>query len=493
MGSFSPFIDKRSTSSVVKRGLRFSVIITVMAILAFSLGITARLNMPKSQGSLRDLDRITSLGELSAYHATGNMVDVSGRSDEDVRPLQTMLDALQQVRRYYVEPIEDPQEKDLTYGVLSKMLESLGDPQSRFLVPAQRELADDALKGKFHGIGAVLNVKKEKTSNGMESRLIVVAPLPGSPAAKAGLLPGDSIREKDGKWIISYDPISAAMGMATSVRNGQIAPSVWQKALESAKKKLDNGATIQKAADELTKVDTGQFKLTIVRAGVSKHIQVTITPGVTEVTAVEHRILDSSTGYIHINYFGRQTADMFASALAEMQKSKATKLILDLRNTPGGSVDSALRVAGWMTPGKTFAQLAKSQSARSTVYAPVPGKDSQEKSRNLADAEAIRKPIMILVNKGTSSAAEILAAELRDNGVAVLIGSNTYGEFLQHTMLTLGDGSAVTFTTGKYLTPKGLDLEQKGIRVDIAIAASSGSEDEQLKKAISVLKAKTGS
>ena len=485
MGSFTRYTDRRKSSRDSWRWSLVVAVICVMAAASFGLGLAAHMRVSQTSHIFE------TSANLSAYHADGAMVDVGSRSDEDIRPLQTMIEALRQVRRFYVEPIEDSQETDLTYSSIGKMVESLGDPYSRFLLPEQRKLSEDALAGKFHGIGAVLGIRKEKTVNGMEGRLVVVAALPGSPAAQAGLLPGDSIREKDGKWIISYNPIDTAMEMLKGVRNGQINPSDLQKAFQSAKKKLEDGITIQKAADELTKADKGKFTLVVVRKSAPKGIKVDLIPKVTEVTPVEHRLLDESTGYIKVNYFGQATPQAFAEALGDLQTNKATRLILDLRNSPGGSSDAALKVAGWLEPKKPFALLAKAHNVRAPITTPESKRTAGEESKAPVETDILRKPIVALVNGGTSSAAETLAASLHDNGLAVLVGSPTYGDFLQHTMFVLRDGSAVTFTTGKFLTPKGVDLDQKGLAVDIAVAFST-TGDAQLDRARAALKAKTG-
>ncbi|MDO8588291.1 MAG: S41 family peptidase [Armatimonadota bacterium] len=512
MGSFTRYSDQPPKPKGSAGWVCFVIAIIILAACSFTFGFAAR------ERAIINGHALETRSQLSAFSPAGNRVDVGSRSDQDIRPMQTMIDALRQVRHYFVERIEDSQEKDLTYSSLAKMMESLGDPQSRFLSPEQRELADDALRGKFHGIGAVLGMKTEKnpvphavlptpdnplTSPGtlpltapqpvhtMEGKLIVIAALPGSPAEKAGLQPGDSIIEKDGKWVISYNPIDSAMSMYKGVKNRQIDPAELQKALEAAKKKLENGITIQKAADELTKTDTGTFNLVVVRKGEPKNIKVTLTPGVTEVASVEHKMLVAGTGYIHVNYFGRGTGDAFGEALADLAANKATRLVLDLRNSPGGSTDAALRVAGWLEPRKPYGLLAKAHDAREALTTPDSKKAAADKIEG-ASADALRKPIVVLVNGGTSSAGEMLAASLRDNGIGVLVGSKTYGDLLQHTMFVLRDGSAVTFTTGKYLTPKGLDYNGKGLKVDVAVAASRDG-DAQLEKALAVLKAKSGS
>jgi len=292
--------------------------------------------------------------------------------------------------------------------------------------------------------------------------------------------------------VISYNPIDRAMTMWKGVRNGQINPAELEKALTTAKKKLENGITIQKAADELTKLDTGEIKLLVDRKSQAKPLSVTIKPGVTNVAPVEHRVVEGNIGYIKVSYFGKTTADAFAEALVDLRSKKVSRLALDLRNTPGGSSDAALRVAGWLEPGKTFAELAKARNVRGAIVAPNSEKAAVEKLNIPADAALIRKPIVVLVNGGTAGAAETLAASLKDNGLATLVGSPTRGNFLQHTMFVLHDGSAVTFTTGKFLTPKGLDLNDKGLKVDVAVAASA-TGDAQLDKALATLKAKAGS
>ena len=482
----------RAASPSAKYWFLASVVLAPLVILSFAIGVTCRLQMAQDNTGVKNIKRILSYRGLSAYHSEGSVVDVGGGSDEDIRPLHTMLETLGQIRQLFVERIESTHEKDMAYGAIAKMLESLGDPESRFLPPEQREVADDALQGKFHGIGAVLGIRKEKTSNGLESRLVVIAALPGSPAANAGLLPGDSIRYLDGKWLICYDLDTPLAAMVKKVMNAREDTDTLRKAIDAAKKKMDNGTTIQKAADILTSKDTGTMTLSIVRRGESKPRRVTLTPSVTQVRTVESRAIDGKTGYIHINYFGKPTADEFASALAAFNENNVTRLVLDLRNCPGGSENAALRVAGWLAPGKPFAQLALAHNRRQSVVAPRPEKGTPNEAKARAVTNAIAKPIVVLVNAGTSGAAENLAAALREQGVGILVGERTYGDGLQHTMFILSDGSAVTLTTGKFLTPKGMDFQEKGLAVDAPVASSTDSRDTQLEAGMKTLRAKVG-
>ena len=492
MDSSNPTPKGRAASPTVKYWFLASVVLAPLVILSFAMGVTCRLQMAQGNTGVKNITRILSYRGLSAYHSEGSVVDINGGSDEDIRPLQTMLDTLRQVRQLFVERIESTHEKDMAYGAIAKMLESLGDPESRFLLPEQRQVADDALQGKFHGIGAVLGIRKEKTANGLEARLVVIASPPGSPAAQAGLLPGDSIRYLDAKWLICYDLDTPLAAMVKKVRNAQLGQSAFQKALDATKKKIDNGITIQKAADILTSKDTGTMTLSVVRRGESQPRKVTLTPGVTQVRTVESRAIDGKTGYIHINYFGKPTADEFASALAAFNENNVTRLVLDLRNCPGGSENAALRVAGWLAPGKPFAQLVTARNRRQSVVAPRPEKGTPNEAKARAVTNAIAKPIVVLVNAGTSGAAENLAAALREQGVGILVGERTYGDGLQHTMFVLNDGSAVTFTTGKFLTPKGMDFQEKGLAVEAPAASPTGAEDTQLEAGLKTLRAKVG-
>jgi carboxyl-terminal processing protease len=186
--------------------------------------------------------------------------------------------------------------------------------------------------------------------------------------------------------------------------------------------------------------------------------------------------LQSSVGYVHINLLSSGTQAKFEEAIAEFNKIGAKGLVIDLRDSPGGSVEVARAIAGSLIQGKTLSILNLPRGKRKVIKASPP------------KGGVWTKPIVVLVNAGTDGVSEVLAAAIRDGAGAKLVGAKTFGENLQQTLIKLRDGSAITMTTGKYLTPRGADYFGRGLTADIsAPAGTKPGDDPQLAKALELL------
>lgn len=390
----------------------------------------------------------------------------------DLRPLELVTKVLRIIKDNYVDPVDPFDNPKMAHNAVRYMLASLGDSNSRFLgVPEAKALADLA-QGSASGIGAVLKIREVKSDDYTDQRLTVVAPLEGSPAEKAGLLPGDVIDSIDGKWVMSHDPYSAALKLS---KDYTATLTAKKKAFKDAEALKANAVTLDDAHAKLITGSDGELTLKVLRSGKPRTVKI----GRSQVrpAGVTARKLEDGIAYIRLGILTPRAGEDFQKALEELRGAGAAKLVLDLRNSPGGSSVAAQRIAGSVAPGAKLATVLRSKGARENLWA----------SR---DAKGSPISVVALVNEGTEGASEMLAAGLRDAAGVKLIGNNTWGNGMETTAIRLSDGSGYTLTTGKYLSPKGVNFHRKGLKPDAIVPMSPAkigqSDDSQLARALVV-------
>ena len=314
-------------------------------------------------------------------------------------------------------------------NVYRAMLDSLGDKYSRYLNEDEvLELMND-LNGSFTGAGIVF----VKNDEGDEEGFIVLEVIPDGPAAVAGIKVDDIITKVDGK---EYHDIAAIT--------------------------------------EAIKGDPGtEVKLTVLRDG--DETEFSIVRGDVQGTTVDSKTLeDENLGYIRIKTFGENTYSAFETALKDFEKAKVKGLILDLRDNPGGVFQEGIKVADRLLPECILTQSAKKVGERKTY-------NSDGKKTNL--------PIVVLINENTASTAEMVAAALKTNKGATLVGTTTYGKGLMQEIHLYDDGSAVYLTTGEFFDSLGKEIDGVGVSPDVTVKNVAGAkEDKQLNKAKDLLK-----
>jgi carboxyl-terminal processing protease len=300
----------------------------------------------------------------------------------------------------------------LTYGAISGMVDALGDTgHSRFMSPEMVKAENNFTQGQFEGIGAEVEMK--------DGNVVIVAPIDGTPAQKAGLRPGDVIEKVNGKDVTGLslnDVVSQILGPAgTKVTITIYTPSTG----------VSRDVTLQRAKITLHNVTWQQI------------------PGTT--------IAD-----VRISAFSQGVTNDLKKALTEIQAQHMTGIVLDLRNDPGGLLDEAVGVASqFLDSGNVL--LEKDASGKIT--------DVPVKSGGLAT----KTPMVVLINQGTASAAEIVAGALQDANRATLIGETTFGTGTVLNEFKLSDGSALLLATQEWLTPAGRVIWHKGITPDTAV------------------------
>ena len=340
---------------------------------------------------------------------------------------------------YLRTPVADPK---LFYGSIKGMVASLGDPYSVYFDPDEASQFSSQLEGTFDGIGAEMGFK--------DLQMIVVAPLPNTPASKAGLKAGDAVLKINGE-----DTTNMPLDIAVSKIRGL------------------KGTTVT---------------LNIYRNGITDPFDITITRDKIVVDSVQSKMIDASgkeiTGaggiaLITISEFNQDTVQGFDAALSAMQMRGAKGIIIDMRGNPGGYLDAAVEVPRDWVGDEPVVIQRKSDG-------------SQEVMKPTMKIAPVSLPTVILVDKWTASAAEIVSGAMQDYGKATLVGETTFGKgVVQEYIDSFPDGSALKLTMAEWLTPKGRSIDKKGITPDIAVALTDADikagKDPQLDKAIEIV------
>jgi carboxyl-terminal processing protease len=359
--------------------------------------------------------------------------DSSTKPDKDnpYSEMELITQVMELVRKEYVDT-NSVTYRDLTYGALKGMLNSL-DPHSQFMEPQMYEDMKQDTEGKFGGIGIVISMSKE-------GFLTVVAPMEDTPGAKAGLLPGDRIIKIDGK-------VTEKMGLQEAVRQLRGDPGTKVTITIFRARAKDPGDKIKDHTIERAEINVESVK--------------------------DAKILQDSIGYVRITQFNEPTADEFEKALAKLNSQGMTALIIDLRNNPGGLLESARKIASEFIPA---GQLIVSTEGRVLAQKSVYRSDGGKKQAHY--------PLVLLVNAGSASGSEIVAGALQDLHRAVLVGETTFGKGSVQSIIQLRDGSALRLTTAKYYTPSHKVIHEHGVTPDIIVPISEEDERKLLEQRV---------
>ena len=323
------------------------------------------------------------------------------------------------------------------YVAINTMIASLDDPYTKFLDPKEFAEETNSIKGSLKGIGIQIGVK--------DGKLMVIAPIEDTPAERAGLVAEDEILEIDG--------ISA------------------------------KGITVDKAADKIRGKEGTQVTLLIKRKD-SPPKAYTITRAEIEVKSISLKMpietkLPEDMAYVKLSSFiSRNAAKEFEDILNANRDKKG--FIVDLRSNPGGLLTNAIYISDMFIDGGTIV---------STV-----DRDGYKETQRATRGVVTKKPVVVLINKGSASASEILSGALKDNGRAVIIGEQSFGKGLVQEINRLPQEAGINITIQKYLTPNGTDINKKGITPDVLVELTEQNvkdkNDVQMKKAIEVLRSK---
>ena len=318
---------------------------------------------------------------------------------------------------------------NLTGGAIRGMLEALDDPYATYIDPETFNIERDRFKGEFEGIGAEVGIE-----NG---HIIIVAPIPDPPAAKAGIRSGDIILKVD--------------GVSTE------------------------GMTLFEVVSKIRGPKDTQVDLLILHSNEDSPINIKITRGVVDLPSVTSRQLGDNLTYVKLSSFTNDTHDELDRILRNISQSNQRGLILDLRNNAGGLVESVVNIGSQFLESGLIMYQVDGQEVR---------KDYDVKS----GGKAKDIPMVVIVNDYSASASEILAGALRDHKRAKLIGTTTYGKGSVNIQTELSNGGGIFFTIARWYTPEGTQIEGNGIQPDFEVKPDlDSSEDLELTKAIEVL------
>jgi carboxyl-terminal processing protease len=346
--------------------------------------------------------------------------------------VQQVTELLKLTSLIKLESLEKVTNRQLIEGAMKGMVGSLKDPYSVYMETREYNQLEAHMEGNYGGIGIYVGMREE-------NRLTVVSPIKGTPGFRAGLQSGDIIVKIDN--VETYDmDLDTAVGMM----KGQPGTKVV---------------------------------LAIFREGSHQLLEMEITREVINIPAVEGKILEKhpEIAYIELLTFSNNTSKELAKMLANLEKNNNFKgIILDLRNNPGGSLQAAVEVAEFFVPPGPIVHIA----------------DSRNTETISAHGGYLNKPLVVLVNKGSASASEILAGAIKDREVGTLVGTTTFGKGLVQSVYQLS-GGALKLTTAKYLTPEKHDINKKGIEPHVEVEQEKDTaKDVQLEKAIEILKTK---
>mgnify|MGYP001197077936 CR=1 FL=1 len=350
----------------------------------------------------------------------GRFHKVSALSNPTYEDLRVFTDVLGLLQKEYVE---ETKSKDLVYGAIKGMLEIL-DPHSAFMPPNMYKEMQEETKGRFEGLGIEITMK--------EGVLTVVSPIEDTPAFKAGIQAGDQILKIDGE--------------------------------------LTKALTLMDSVKRMRGPKGSKVTLTIMREGFPNPREYTLIRDVIPIRSVRYEVLEKQYGYIRLSQFQEKTDSEFEKAirtLEEETKGGLKGMILDLRNNPGGLLDQAVKISDRFIESGIIVSIEGRREEHKMKFNAHPQED------NLT-----RYPLVVLVNGGSASGAEIVAGAIQDHGRGIILGTQTFGKGSVQTIFSLKDGSGLRLTTARYYTPSGRSIQAKGIVPDIIVKPSLPEEEK---------------
>ncbi|WP_448579380.1 S41 family peptidase [Thermaurantiacus sp.] len=351
---------------------------------------------------------LAALVALAIGVPIGSAVQAS-RQNDTYRQLDAFIEVFLKVRENYVESVDD---EKLIAGAIDGMLSSL-DPHSSYLDARDSQQMRTQTDGEYGGLGLTVTTE--------DGAVKVVAPTDDTPAARAGIKAGDFITHLDGQLIF--------------------------------------GSTIDEAVDRMRGKPGTSIRLTVVRPGAPKPLDFTLTREIIKLRPVRHEVR-GDVGVIRISSFNRQTGEAVREAVAALDRQIGPSLkgyVLDLRSNPGGLLDQAIEVSDtFLSRGEIVSQRGRTKESIERYYARTPDMTNG-------------RPLVVLVDEGSASAAEIVAGALQDSRRGIIIGTRTFGKGSVQTLIPLSADTGLRLTTARYYTPAGRSVQEEGIDPDIIV------------------------
>lgn len=396
----------------------------VLTILAFALVMTGFMGGAASMWlvgpRLREVVSAEGIAELTEGETT---------ETEGYALLDDIRDILEQEYRD-PEAIDD---QEMLWGAAAGLVSSLGDPHTAFVEPLPSAIMSEDMTGSFEGIGATVDM--------VDGKLVIVRPLPGSPALDAGLQPDDIVLEVDGQSLEGMD-LNDAISLIRGPRDTVV-------------------------------------RLLVQREGTDEPFIVPVTRDKIELPIIEAEMLEGGVAYVRLTEFNAISGKRVRSALKELMDEEPVGLVFDLRGNPGGYLQMAVDIASEFLPRDVLVLTEEERG------------DDIKEYRVTKSGLATEIPLVVLVNGGSASASEIVAGAIRDHERGVLIGENTFGKGSVQNVHDLRDGSSLRVTIARWLLPGGDHLDGQGIEPDIAVEMTgddyANDRDPQLDRAVEYL------
>jgi carboxyl-terminal processing protease len=355
---------------------------------------------------------------------------------KELEPANTYSRVLKLVNESYYNEV--PSDLKLTYAAIRGLLNSLDDPYTRFLDPEEYNDLRQENDGSFEGIGAHLDPRPTK-----EGYIRIIKPLGGGPADQAGVKRGDLITHVDSRSVV--------------------------------------GMTVDQAVKIIRGKANTPVTLTLVRSGEAKALVKRIVRRPVEFEVVDAKMLDGDIGYVSLSQFNEMADVKMERAIRQLETKGMKGLVVDLRGNPGGLLDAAIEISSRFVPGNKDAVIIEEA-----------GGDRDHRKTDARKFLNARWPVVILINRTSASASEIVAGAVKDHGVGRLVGTTTFGKGLVQTVVPLENGAACMITTAKWMRPSGKDInrtrdQRGGVEPDVVVEVTEEEwlkgEDPQLARA----------
>jgi carboxyl-terminal processing protease len=433
-------------------------------VLAFGAGYGFRAQVNESGRWLPPSNRLSAYLSLpdhkpeQLFAATANAGQMAATGKSDVQPYALLDEVRRDIEENFYK--RDVTEKQLTYGAIRGMLASLDDRFTRFMTPEDYQEFQIKNEGEFVGIGARISTVEKYVGDPAAHRLpttrpVIVSPIDGGPAETAGVQTDDVLLN-----VAGHDTANMSLDTVVSYIRGKSGTPL--------------NITVERKTPSSTDAEHPTFQT----------LKFTIIREVIEVHPVHLNWLPKGIAWLQLDEFNKKSDEEMTKALNAVKNGSdgngpAKGLIIDMRNNPGGLLDSVVAIASRLVPSGPIVFTHERTGEMRAMNA--------QKNRYLG----LKIPIVVLVNNYSASAAEILTGALKDNNLATIVGEHTYGKASVQVLLDLSDGGALAITTAHYLTPAKHDISNKGIAPDVAVKASdadkSDGRGDQLHKAMAII------
>ncbi len=400
------------------------------ALIIFTIVLT--IYVTQVQGNDSDSQNTNTTSEQNDIKATEKSTGASDAVIQKINKLETLIN------RFYMEDVDDAK---LAEGIYKGLLASLGDPYSCYYTKEEYDALMESSSGVYSGIGATVS---QNVTTGIIS---IVKPFLNGPAHAVGVLPGDIVYKVNGEEVTGKD--------------------------------------LTEVVSRIKGKEGTKVSVTIIREGKADPIEFSIPRKTVEVPTIEYEMLDNKIGYIAISEFDEVTADQFRNAIKDLDKQGQKGLIVDVRNNPGGLLDTVVDILNRMLPKGLIVYTEDKYGTREEKFS-----DAKEE---------FDKPLAVLINGNSASASEIFAGAIQDYKRGTIVGTTSFGKGIVQSIIPLYDGTAIKVTVSKYYTPNGKNIHGKGISPDVTVELNDKlrqqvvikkEEDNQLQKAVEIIKEK---